>query len=204
MPLPVIHIVDDDAGMRESLVSLLESYGWTVHAHGSAADFLRIARRQEPACLILDIRMPGGDGFDLQAQLKQLGEDYTIIFLTGHGTIPLSVKAIKQGAVEFLTKPFTEDALIGAVRLALTTEAQRWLHHEKALAVRAQYATLTQREKEVFATVASGCMNKVIAADLGIAEVTVKLHRGRIMEKLATRTLADLVRIASLLDIALP
>jgi FixJ family two-component response regulator len=204
MPLPVIHIVDDDAGMRESLVSLLESYGWTVHAHGSAADFLRVARRQEPACLILDIRMPGGDGFDLQAQLKQLGEDYTVIFLTGHGTIPLSVKAIKEGAVEFLTKPFTESALIGAVRLALTTEAQRWLQHEKALALRAQYATLTQREKEVFAAVASGRMNKVIAADLGIAEVTVKLHRGRIMEKLATRTLADLVRIASLLDIALP
>lgn len=204
MPTPVIHVVDDDEGMRESLVSLLESLGWAARAHASADDFLRADRHGRPTCLILDIRMPGGDGFDLQAELKRLGERHSVIFLTGHGTIPLSVRAMKEGAVEFLTKPFTECELVAAVRLALETAAARWNAIEEDTALRARYASLTEREKEVFAFVASGRMNKVIAGDLGIAEVTVKVHRARVMEKLAVRTLADLVRIASQLRIALP
>jgi FixJ family two-component response regulator len=204
MPKPIIHVVDDDEGMRESIVSLLESHGWTVHAFASADDFLCTARRDEPACLILDIRMPGADGFDLQSELKRLGEKQSIIFLTGHGTIPLSVKAMKEGAVEFLTKPFTESELIAAVELAVQAETLRWQEDGEALSLRARYATLTEREKEVFAFVVSGRMNKVIASDLGIAEITVKVHRARVMDKLATRTLADLVRIATQLGIDIP
>jgi FixJ family two-component response regulator len=204
MPKPIIYVVDDDEGMRESLMSLLESYGWTVIAYASAENFLRAGRPDGPACLILDIRMPGFDGFDLQSELKRLNENHSIIFLTGHGTIPLSVKAMREGAVEFLTKPFTESELVAAVELASKAEAARWAENEEVHSLRARYKTLTEREKEVFAFVVSGRMNKVIASDLGIAEITVKVHRARAMEKLGTRTLADLVRIASQLDIAMP
>lgn len=204
MPKPIIYVVDDDEGMRESVASLLESHGWTVSAYASAQSFLQAERRDGPACLILDIRMPGVDGFDLQSELKRLGEKYSVIFLTGHGTIPLSVKAMKEGAVEFLTKPFTESELLSAVALAVQAEAARWQENAEENALRARYKTLTEREREVFAFVVSGRMNKVIASDLGIAEITVKVHRARVMEKLATRTLADLVRIATQLDIAIP
>jgi len=203
-PTPIIHVVDDDEGMRESIVSLLESHDWTVQAYSSADDFLHTARRDVPACLILDIRMPGADGFDLQSELKRLGEKQSIIFLTGHGTIPLSVKAMKEGAVEFLTKPFTESELIAAVALAAQAVALRWQEDEEAQSLRSKYATLTEREKEVFAFVVSGRMNKVIASDLGIAEITVKVHRARVTEKLAARSLADLVRIATQLGIDIP
>jgi FixJ family two-component response regulator len=203
-PAPALHVIDDDPSMRASLVSLIESYGWDVQAHASARAFLQAARRDGPACLVLDIQMPGGDGFGLQSELKRLGEDYTVIFLTGHGTIPLSVRAMREGAVEFLTKPFTERELIGAIELAMATETARWEQNRAAVSVRARYDCLTQREKEVFAHVAAGRLNKVIAWDLGIAEVTVKLHRSRIMEKLETATLADLVRAAAQLGIAAP
>jgi len=204
MPKPLIYVVDDDDGIRESIVSLLESHEWKVKAYANAEDFLGAERADEAACLILDIRMPGANGFDLQSELKRLGEKYSTIFLTGHGTIPLSVKAIKEGATEFLTKPFTECELISAVELASTSAAALWEEGEEDVSLRTRYATLTEREKQVLAFVVLGRMNKVIASDLGIAEITVKVHRARVMKKLGTRTLADLVRIASQLNIAMP
>lgn len=203
-PTPVIHVVDDDEGMRAAIISLLESHGWHVQGHASARKFLEAERVGQLACLILDVNMPGVSGFDLQSELKRLGENCATIFLTGYGTIPLSVRAMREGAVEFLTKPFTEQELISAVQLAVQTETVRWAHNEAEGAARWRYETLTYREREVFAFVASGRMNKVIAGDLGIAEVTVKLHRARIMDKLAVKTLADLVRLATQLNIPLP
>ena len=204
MPKPLVYVVDDDDGMRESIVSLLESNGWATNAFSSAECFLKAVKSDESACLLLDIRMPGTDGIDLQRELRRIGADYPVIFLTGHGTIPLSVKAMKEGALEFLTKPFTESELICAVEQALQAAAMRWKDKSEASSWRMRYESLTEREKEVFAFVASGRMNKVIASDLGIAEITVKVHRARVMEKLQTRTLADLVRIASQLRIAMP
>lgn len=204
IPPSRIYVIDDDEGMRESLVSLLESHSLVVSAYGSAESFLAAARADAPACLVLDIRMPGVSGIDLQRELRRIGADHPVIFLTGHGTIPLTVEAMKEGALEFLTKPFTEAELLSAVHHALQTAVARWSEKSEASAWHARYACLTEREKEVFAFVASGRMNKVIASDLGIAEITVKVHRARVMEKLQTRTLADLVRIASRLRIALP
>jgi FixJ family two-component response regulator len=204
MSNPTIHVVDDDEGLRESVVSLLESHGWNVKAYANAAEFLSAERGVGPMCLILDIRMPGADGLDLQSELKRLGEEHSIIFLSGHGTIPLTVKAMREGAVEFLTKPFTESDLIRAVDFALKCEMVRFKAQEEKLTLHVRYDKLTPREKEVFAYVASGLMNKVIAGDLGVSEITVKVHRRRVMEKLAIKKLADLVRIASQLDIALP
>lgn len=204
MLAPIFYVVDDDEGIRESLVSLLESHGWTATAHASAEDFFKADRPNQPSCLILDIRMPDQDGFDIQSELKRLGEAHSVIFLTGHGTIPLSVKAMREGAVEFLTKPFTEDELLRAVGMALQREQGRWQLNQEELSLRSRYDTLTEREKQVFAQVASGRMNKVIAGDLGIAEVTVKIHRGRVMEKLQIKNLADLVRLAAQLEIVVP
>lgn len=201
MQAPLFYVVDDDEGIRESLASLLESHGWTVSAHASAEDFFSTHRPGQPGCIILDLQMPGRGGFDIQAELKNLGEEHSIIFLTGHGTIPLTVKAMREGAVEFLTKPFTESELLRAVEMALQRERLRWQARDDDASLHTLYEKLTDREKEVFAFVVSGRMNKVIAADLGISEVTVKIHRGRVMEKLATRTLADLVRLAARLGI---
>jgi FixJ family two-component response regulator len=204
MLAPVFYVIDDDEGIRESLASLLESHGWTVIAHASAEDFLNSTRAKRPSCLILDVRMPDRDGFDLQSELKRLGEEHSIIFLTGPGTIPLSVKAMREGAVEFLTKPFTEEELLCAVELALKREQARWQVKEEETSLHGLYDKLTDREKQVFALVVSGRMNKVIAWELGIAEVTVKIHRARVMEKLQINNLADLVRIAAQLAISVP
>jgi hypothetical protein len=200
----MIHVVDDDEGLRASLVSLLESYDWTVAAYASADEFLRARRPEGPCCLILDIQMPGADGLDLQAELKRLGQEHSIIFLTGHGTIPLTVKAMREGAVEFLTKPFTEEQLMRAVEMAMHRETARMSELQDSAALQALYDKLTPREKEVFAHVATGRMNKVIAGVLNVSEVTIKVHRRRVMDKFGIRTLADLVRIASQLGIELP
>lgn len=201
---PILHVVDDDEGLRESLVSLLESYDWRVVAHASAEQFLNFARPDGPTCLILDVHMPGADGLGLQAELKRLGKELSIIFLTGHGTIPMTVQAMREGAIEFLTKPFTEDELVRAIRLALAKEALRWQAQEDLAALQARYGLLTQREREVFAFVAGGTLNKVIAGYLGISEVTVKVHRRRVMDKLAAASLAELVRIAAQLGVEKP
>lgn len=200
--LPTVYVVDDDASVREALVSLFRSLGMQVQAHASANAFLAQGRQPGPCCLVLDMRLPDVDGLHLQSELKASGQSLPVIFITGHGTIPMTVQAMKGGAVEFLTKPFTEEALLGAVRQALQRDREDFQAREAQGSLRAMYEALTQREREVFGLVASGLLNKQVAADLGITEITVKVHRRHVMEKLQVRTLADLVRAAERLDVS--
>lgn len=198
----VVFVVDDDASVRASLKSLFESVGLHVQLFGSADDFLQNERPDIPCCLVLDVRLPGLSGLEFQSELARAGTDVPIIFMTGHGDIPMTVQAMKAGAVEFLTKPCRDQELLDAVRLAIDGHrASR--KEEKHLAVlRGQFASLTAREKEVVGLVTAGLLNKQIAAELDISEVTVKMHRGNIMRKMQARSLADLVRMADLLGVS--
>jgi FixJ family two-component response regulator len=198
----VVFVVDDDASVRASLKSLFESVGLHVQLFGSADDFLQNERPDIPCCLVLDVRLPGLSGLEFQSELARAGTDVPIIFMTGHGDIPMTVQAMKAGAVEFLTKPCRDQEFLDAVRLAIDGHrASR--KEEKHLAVlRGQFASLTAREKEVVGLVTSGLLNKQIAAELDISEVTVKMHRGNIMRKMQARSLADLVRMADLLGVS--
>jgi FixJ family two-component response regulator len=199
---PTVHVVEDDASMRSAIVSLLRALGMNVEAYDSAEDFLlRRPPVQQPGCLLLDVRLPGSSGVDLQATLNQLGDDIPVVFLTGHGTIPMTVQAMRAGAVEFLTKPFTEAELLQAVSAAIERDRLNGQERASQRSLRERHALLTPREREVFERVAQGLMNKVIAAQLGITEITVKVHRRHVMEKLAMRTVADLVRAAEQLGI---
>lgn len=199
--LSTVYVVEDDASVRLSLVSLFRSIGMEVQAHGSATQFLALDRRPGPCCLVLDMRLPDLDGLRLQSALKDSGRELPIIFITGHGTIPMSVQAMKAGAVEFLTKPFTDEDLVGAVRHALATDREALAAREVHSALRGLYENLTSREREVFALVAAGFLNKQVAAELGITEITVKVHRRHVMEKLEVRTLSDLVLVAERLGV---
>jgi FixJ family two-component response regulator len=200
----VVFVIDDDASVRASLKSLFESVGFRVQLYGSADEFLQSERPDVPCCLVLDVRLPGLSGLEFQSELAKMGTELPIIFMTGHGDIPMTVQAMKAGAVEFLTKPCRDQELLDAVRLAI--EGHRVRHkEEKHIAVlRTQFASLTAREKEVVGLVTAGLLNKQIAAKLHISEVTVKMHRGNIMRKMQARSLADLVRMADLLGIARP
>lgn len=192
----LIYIVDDDLSVREALSSLLRSVGWTIETYASAIDFLETKRPVNTvACLILDIRMPEMNGLELQTRLVQLSITLPIIFITGHGDIPMAVRAMKQGAVEFLAKPFRDEELIAAIKNGLTQAhtAQQQAHEMEILSRR--YATLTQREKEVIVYIVKGALNKQAAAELGISEMTVKVHRHNIMQKMQVTTLPDLVRV---------
>jgi FixJ family two-component response regulator len=196
----IVFIVDDDARMRESLSDLLESLGWRAVALGSAGEYMSYPRPDLPACLILDVELPDINGLDFQKQISH-GDHPPIVFLTGHGDISSSVRAIKDGAVDFLTKPFTERDLVDAIQSAV--ERDRGVRQERAEleTLRERLASLTPREREVLPLVVSGLLNKQAAAELGISEVTLQIHRSKIMQKMEAASLADLVRIAEKLQI---
>jgi FixJ family two-component response regulator len=202
----LVYVVDDDAGVRQSLTSLLQSIGMRVEAFGSAADFLKKGRIVDgiaAACLILDVRLPGTSGLDFQAQLAKAGIHLPIIFISGHGDVPITVRAMKAGAVEFLTKPFREQDLLDAVQLALRRDRDRRIQEKAVLQTRARFEALTAREQQVIGLVTTGLMNKQVAAELGVSEITVKVHRGNIMRKMNARSLPDLVRMADALGLRL-
>jgi FixJ family two-component response regulator len=194
-------VVDDDAAVREALRSLFGSIGLDVRLFVSATDFLAAPLPEAPSCLVLDVRLPGISGLDFQAELAKAHSQIPIIFLTGHADIPMSVRAMKAGAVEFLTKPFREQDMIDAVQLAIERDRARREHDDAIAELRADFENLTAREREVMALVTAGLMNKQVAAEMGLSEITVKVHRGHLTRKLKARSLADLVRMADLLGI---
>jgi len=204
-PAPVnekqVFVIDDDADIRSSLSSLLRSVGLQATTFSSAAEFLSSHKPDVPSCLVLDVSLPGVSGIEFQAELAKANIGLPIIFITGHGDIPMTVRAMKAGAIEFLTKPVREQELLDAVRVGLDRDSER-RERERALSgLVSAYETLSAREQQVFALVATGLMNKRIAGKLGIVEITVKVHRGQVMRKMGARSRADLVRMADLLGI---
>ncbi len=193
---PLVYVVDDDLSVREALRSMIRSVGLRCETFASAREFLRHPRPDGPACLVLDVMLPDVSGLDLPAELARQGSDIPTVFMTGHGTIPMSVRAMKAGAVEFLTKPFSGDDLLSAIHQALERDRDGRRARAAKAAVTAQLEKLTPRERDVLELVVAGRLNKEIAAQLGIVEQTVKQHRGRIMRKLGARSVTDLVRIA--------
>jgi RNA polymerase sigma factor (sigma-70 family) len=193
---PLVYVVDDDLSVREALRSMIRSVGLRCETFASAREFLGHRRADGPACLVLDVQLPDLSGLDLPAELSSRGTDVPTVFMTGHGTIPMSVRAMKAGAVEFLTKPFSGDDLLSAIHQALERDREARRSRAANAAVTAQLEKLTARERDVLELVVAGRLNKEIAARLGIVEQTVKQHRGRIMRKLGARSVTDLVRIA--------
>lgn len=199
---PTVVIVDDEAAVRESLDSLLRSVGLRTLLFASPAELLRASVPDGPGCLVLDVRLPGTSGLDFQDQLSKNGIELPIVFMTGHGDIPMSVRAMKAGAVDFLSKPFRDQDMLDAVSAAIERDTLRRSHAAGLDGVRSRYGTLTAREREVLALVVSGLMNKQVAGELGLSEITVKIHRGNVMRKMGVRSLADLVRSAEALGIS--
>ena len=197
----IVYVVDDEPGMRKALTRLLRAEGFDVRAFPSARTFLAAYCMEETACIVLDVSMPELDGMELQRRLTHAGVLAPIVFLTGHGDIPTSVRAIKAGAVDFLTKPVNDTALLRAVRAALKRAVSGRAAHDTTAALAARYASLTPREREVMAQVVAGKLNKQIAADLEAAEQTIKVHRGRMMKKMGVVSVADLVRAAEQLGV---
>jgi FixJ family two-component response regulator len=201
MPTPIIHVVDDDPSFRTAVTRLLRAAKYDVRGYASASEFLASDPYAEPGCILLDLRMPGASGFDLQQSLAAMEERLPIIFLTGHGDIPASVRAMKAGAVDFLTKPVRREALLHAVQNALGVDAKGRATRAALRELHDRYENLTPREREVLAHVVSGKLNKQIAFDLGTAERTIKAHRASIMDKLRVQSVAELVRLAQELGI---
>lgn len=199
---PVVHVVDDDDSARTAVLRLLGALGYIARGYASAGEFLMSVSEDAPGCLVLDVRLPGPSGLELQEALARRHSTMPVIFLTGFGDIPMSVRAIKAGAVDFLTKPVERDALIRAVRSALERDARSRRNREQGRALREKYDALTPRERDVFVRVVSGKLNKQIAADLGTAERTVKAHRAHVMEKLNVASVAELVHVAEQLKAA--
>jgi FixJ family two-component response regulator len=197
----IVYVIDDDASMRESLKSLFGSVGLRVETFGAAPQFLEKKLPDAALCLVVDVRLPGLSGLDFQAELSKANIDVPIIFITGHGDIAMTVKAMKAGAVEFLAKPFRDQDLLDAVKLALEKDEAKRNHREASAVVRARYEALTAREQEVMSLVTGGLMNKQVAAEMGVSEITVKVHRGNVMRKMKANSLADLVMIADMLGI---
>ena len=191
-----VFVVDDDRSVREGLVDMIESLGMQAKAFTSAQQFLQHKRPDTPACLVLDVRLPGLSGLDLQRQLGQSEHPIPIIFITGHGDIPMSVRAMKEGAVEFLTKPFRDQDLLDAIHQALKKDRVAREQRAKAADVRRRYDTLTSREREVMQLVIAGMLNKQIAGELGTSEVTVKMHRGQVMHKMQAQSVVELLRMS--------
>jgi FixJ family two-component response regulator len=198
---PIVFIIDDDASMRRALTNLFQSVGLEVAALGSAPELLHGRLPEVPSCLVLDIRLPGLSGLDLQTELAKANIHIPIIFITGHGDIPMTVRAMKGGAVDFLTKPFRDQDLLDAVVTAIERDRKRRELEKTVVNLQSLYDTLSSREREVLAFVASGLMNKQIAAELGLAEITVKIYRGHIMKKMGAKSLADLIRMTETLGI---
>jgi len=197
----IVFVVDDDASLREAIKSLLRSVGLQVEVFGRAADFLKKKLPDVESCLVLDIRLPGVSGLDFQAELVKANIHIPIVFITGHGDIPMTVRAMKAGAVEFLTKPFRDQDLLDAVQIALERDRKRRAEDRAIDELRAHFDALTPREQQGMSLVTAGLMNKQIAAELGVSEITVKVHRGSVMKKMGARSLADLVRMADALGI---
>jgi FixJ family two-component response regulator len=193
---PIVHIVDDDDSLQRALDSLLRSVGLQTRTYGSAREFLDSKREDQPGCMVVDVRLPGLSGLDFQEQLANFGIRMPTVLITGHGDIPMTVRAMKAGAVDFLAKPFRDQDMLDAVAVALKRDTDRRTADSATALVRDRFATLSPREQQVMMLVTSGKMNKQVAGDLGLSEITVKIHRGAAMRKMSARTLADLVRMA--------
>ena len=192
---PIVFIIDDDASFRRSIGRLIQSMGFQVKTFGTAAEFLSTGRTDVPSCMVLDVRLPGLSGLDLQQELGEAGIEIPIIFITGHGDIPMSVRAMKAGAVEFFTKSFREQDLLDAIRQAVKRDQVSIAQRMKRTRARALYDSLTPREREVMTKVVLGLLNKQIASELGMTEKTVKFHRGHVMRKMRAQSVVDLVRM---------
>jgi FixJ family two-component response regulator len=199
---PVVFVIDDDPSVRDALAGLLRSVGLEVLSFGSTQEFLQSKRPDAPGCLVLDVRLPGRSGLDFQRELAESGIQVPIVFITGHGDIPMSVRAIKAGAIEFLTKPFHDQELLDAIQLGIERDRARRRDGLAVADLRERLDSLTPREREIMALVVTGRMNKQIAADLEVSEITVKVHRGQVMRKMRARSLAELVRMADRLEVA--
>jgi FixJ family two-component response regulator len=198
---PMVFVVEDDASVREALAGLIRSAGWNVEVYVSAHEFLARPRANVPSCLVLDVGLPGLSGLDLQARMAGLHDDLPIVFITGHGDIPMSVRAMKAGAVEFLTKPFVDQDLLDGVKLAIERDRAARSDEAELRELRECYASLTPREQQVLELVISGRLNKQAAAELGTSEITIKVHRGRVMAKMRATSLPDLVNRAAKLKL---
>jgi FixJ family two-component response regulator len=198
---PIVFVVDDDASVRDSLRRLISSVGFSVEAFATAPAFLKARRPDVPGCLVLDVRLPGLSGLDLQRELADTDAALPIIFLTGHGDIPMSVRAMKAGAVEFLTKPFREQDLLDAIRAAIERDRTMRIDRQERTELRGRYASLTPRERDVLTRIVAGLLNKQIAGELGTSEATVKEQRAHVMSKMQAGSVAELVRLASRLGI---